>query len=131
MKKIITLFAAWFLLLGMAQAQDVYFSGNGNGTGKIWKNNTLIYSISDTTGIVINDMKVANDSTIFSAGYNYSDFRGHIWLNDSLLFTTDNTTLERLVIGTNGWTAAGGNKVWQNDSLLYAYPMDTAIVSNI
>ena len=76
-------------------------------------------------------MKVANDSTIFSAGYNYSDFRGHIWLNDSLLFTTDNTTLERLVIGTNGWTAAGGNKVWQNDSLLYAYPMDTAIVSNI
>ena len=115
----------------LPQDQDVYFAGNGDGIGKIWKNNTLIYSISDTAAVVINDMKVANDSTIYSACYNYSDFRGHVWLNDSLLFTTDDPTLERIVIGTNGWTAAGGNKVWQNDSLLYAYPMDTALVSNI
>ena len=131
MKKIITLFAALFLFLGMAQAQNVYFSGNSNGIGKIWKNDTLVYSISDTANVILNDMKVANDSTIYSAGYNYSDFRGHVWMNDSVLFTTDDPTLERIVIDTNGWTAAGGNKVWQNDSLLYEYPMDTAIVSNI
>lgn len=131
MKKAITLFATLFFALGFTFAQDVYFSGNSNGIGKIWKNDTLVYSISDTATVILNDMKVANDSTIYSAGYNYSDFRGHVWMNDSVLFTTDDPTLERIVIDTNGWTAAGGNKVWQNDSLLYEYPMDTAIVSNI
>lgn len=131
MKKAITLFIALFFAIGWASAQDVYFCGNGNSIGKIWKNDTLVYSISDTAAVMLYDMKVANDNTIYSAGYNYSDFRGHVWLNDSLLFTTDDPTLERIVIGNNGWTAAGGNKVWQNDSLLYEYPMDTAIVSNI
>ena len=69
MKKITTLFTALFLLVGLAHGQDVYFSGNGNGTGKIWKNNTLVCSISDTAAVIINDMKVANDSTFFNAGY--------------------------------------------------------------
>ena len=126
MKKITTLLAALFLLVGLAHAQDVYFSGNDNGTGKIWKNNTLVYSISDTASVIINDMKVANDSTIYSAGYSYSDFRGHVWTNDSVLFTTDYTTfIERMVLGSNGWTAAGGNTVWQNGETLYEYTIDS------
>ena len=117
---------------GLANAQDVYFSGNGNGTGKIWRNNTLVYSISDTTAVSLVDMKVANDSTIFSAGRTFSDLQSHIWVNDSVVFTAeDNDEISRIVIDDNGWTAAGGNKVWQNDSLLYAYPMDTAIISNL
>lgn len=117
---------------GMAHAQDVYFTGNGNGTGKIWKNNTLVYSISDTTAVSLVDMKVANDSTIFSAGRTFSDLQSHIWVNDSVVFTAENNDeISRIVIDANGWTAAGGNKVWQNDSLLYAYPMDTAIISNL
>ena len=120
------------MALGMAQAQDVYFSGNGNNMGKIWKNNTLVYSISDTVGVIINDMKVANDSTIYSAGYSYSDFRGHLWMNDSVLFTTDYTTfLERILLDSNGWTAAGGNTVWQNGEILYEYSIDTNTVCNL
>ena len=110
----------------LSQDQDVYFAGNGDGIGKIWKNNTLVYSISDTAGIVINDMKVANDSTIFSAGYSYSDFRGHVWTNDSVLFTTDYTAfIKRIVLDSNGWTAAGGNTVWQNGETLYDYTIDS------
>ena len=106
MKKITAFLVALFFCLGMANAQDVYFSGNGDGTGKIWKNNALIYSISDTTGIVINDMKVANDSTIFSAGRTFSDLQSHVWLNDSVVFSTDSPALKRIVIGSNGWMAS-------------------------
>ena len=88
----------------MAQAQDVYFSGNGNGIGKIWKNNTLLYSIADTSAVMINDMKVADDNTIYSAGYNYSNYRGHVWLNDSVIFTTNYTTfIERIALDSNGY----------------------------
>ena len=87
MKKAFTLFAALFLALGIVTAQDVYFSGNGNGTGKIWKNNTLIYSMSDTTGVIMTDMKVANDSTLYSAGRTFSDTQSHVWMNDSVVFT--------------------------------------------
>lgn len=126
MKKITAFLVSLFVCLGIAQAQDVYFTGNGDGIGKIWKNNTLVYSISDTAGIVINDMKVANDSTIFSAGYSYSDFRGHVWTNDSVLFTTDYTAfIKRIVLDSNGWTAAGGNTVWQNGETLYEYTIDS------
>ena len=132
MKKITTLFAALFLFLGMAQAQDVYFSGNGNGIGKIWKNNTLLYSIADTSAVMINDMKVADDNTIYSAGYNYSNYRGHVWLNDSVLFTTDATTfIERMMLNDNGWTAVGDNKVWQNGEILYEYSIDSSTVCNL
>ena len=120
------------MAMGMAQAQDVYFCGNGNNTGKIWKNDTLIYSISDTTMVMLTDMKVANDSTIYSAGYNYSNFRGHVWLNDSVLFMTDTPTfIERMMLNDNGWTAVGENKVWQNGEILYEYSIDSNTVCNL
>ena len=118
--------------MGMAQAQDVYFCGNGNNIGKIWKNDTLIYSISDTAMVMLTDMKVANDSTIYSAGYNYSNFRGHVWLNDSVLFMTDTPTfIERMMLNDNGWTAVGENKVWQNGEILYEYSIDSNTVCNL
>lgn len=120
------------MAMGMAQAQDVYFCGNGNNTGKIWKNDTLIYSISDTAMVMLTDMKVANDSTIYSAGYNYSNFRGHVWLNDSVLFMTDTPTfIERMMLNDNGWTAVGENKVWQNGEILYEYSIDSNTVCNL
>ena len=132
MKKITTLLAALFLYLGMTQAQDVYFSGNGNGMGKIWKNNTLLYNIADTSAVMINDMKVANDNTIYSAGYNYSNYRGHVWLNDSVLFTTDTQSIiERIMLNDEGWTAVGENKVWQNGEILYEYSIDSSTVCNL
>lgn len=122
MKKAFTLFATLFLALGIASAQDVYFSGNGNGTGKIWKDNTLIYSMSDTTGVIMTDMKVANDSTIFSAGRTFSDLQSHVWINDSIIFTAaDSSEITCLALDANGWTAAGGDKVWQNGDILFDY----------
>ena len=132
MKKITTILAALFLVMGMVKAQDVYFSGNDNGTGKVWKNNTLIYSISDTTDINLADMKVDAEGTVYSVGHTYSDQRGHVWLNDSVLFTADtNTVFSRLVLNSDGWTAAGGNQVWQNGELLYAYAIDSLTTCNI
>ena len=120
------------LTIGMAHAQDIYFCGNGNNIGKIWKNDTLVYSISDTAMVMLTDMKVANDSTIYSAGYNYSNYRGHVWLNDSVLFMTDTQTfIERIMLNDNGWTAAGENKVWQNGEILYEYSIDSNTVCNL
>jgi len=114
------------------QSQDVYFAGNGDNLGKIWKNNDLIYSISDPVAVNMADMKVANDSTIFSVGRTFSDLQSHVWLNDSVLFTADtSSTIERIIVNGNDWTAAGGNKIWQNGTLLYEYPSDTSTVSNI
>ncbi len=132
MKKAFILFATLFLALGWASAQDVYFAGNNNGTGKIWKNNTLVYSLSDTADIILSDMKVANDSSIYSTGYSYSDFRGHVWMNDTVLFTTDSSAyMSRIVLDANGWTAAGDNMVWQNGEVLYTYPIDSTTLCNI
>ena len=126
MKKILILITALVCLCGIVRAQDIYFSGNGENMGKIWKNNTLVYSISDTSAVIINNMKVVNDSTFYSVGYNYADFRGHVWMNDSCIFTTDDaTSIERIIIDANGWTAAGGNKVWQNGEILYEYTIDS------
>ena len=114
------------------QPQDVYFAGNGNNEGKIWKNDTLIYSIPDTVAVNIADMKVANDSTFFSVGRTFSDLQSHVWMNDTIVFTAENNDdISRIVLDANGWTAAGGNKVWQNGTLLYEYPSDTITVSNI
>ena len=122
MKKAFTLFAALFLALGIASAQDVYFSGDGNGTGNIWKNNTLIYSMSDATGVNMTDMKVANDGTIYSAGRALSDSQSHVWMNDSVVFTAaDNYEISSLALDANGWTAAGGDKVWRNGVTLFDY----------
>ena len=128
MKKTFTLFAALFFAFGIASAQDVYFSGHGANTGKIWKNNTLVYSMSDTTGIIMTDMKVANDSTIFSAGRTFSDLQSHVWMNDSIVFTAaDSYVISCLAIDANGWTAAGGDKVWQNGEILYEYSIEIKI----
>ena len=128
MKRISIILAALFLFLGAAQAQDVYFAGNGNDMGKIWKNNTLIYSISDTSAVIINDMKLANDSLIYSTGYSYADFRGHVWMNDSAVFTTDSSTiLSRLSLNADGWTTIGDNMVWQYGEILYEYTIDSAM----
>lgn len=131
MKKISTLFAALFLFFGMAQAQDVYFAGNGNGSGKIWKNNTLVYSISDTLGIHLGDLQIANDSTIFTAGHAFDTAitQGRLWLNDSCIFAdSSNSVIKRLLLDGNGWTATGfvtnatahnNAAVWQNGNALY------------
>ena len=70
MKKVFTLFVTTLFMLGFANAQDVYYSGNGNGIGKIWKNNTLLYSIADTANVNLFDMKVNDDGSLYSAGYN-------------------------------------------------------------
>lgn len=132
MKKISTLLTALFLCFGIVQAQDVYFAGNSDGMGKIWKNNNLIYSIPDTVGINLADMKVSNDSTLFYVGRTFSDLQSHIWMNDSVIFTADdNSEISRITLDVNGWTAAGGNKVWQNGEILYAYTIDSTTVSNI
>ena len=127
MKKTFTLFVTLLFMLGFANAQDVYYSGNGNGIGKIWKNNTLLYSIADTANVNLFDMKVNDDGSLYSAGYNYADLRGHVWMNDSILFTTNATTsVERIILNADGWTAAGGNTVWQNGEILYEYTIDSA-----
>ena len=132
MKKAFILFAAMFLALGWASAQDIYFAGNNDGTGKIWKNNTPVYSLSDTANILLSDMRVADDSTFFSAGYNYTDLRGHVWMNDSVIFTTDSSILmSRIILDDEGWMASGGNTIWQNGEVLYAYPTDSTTSCNI
>ena len=132
MKKAVTLLISLFFAIGLSSAQNVYFSGNGNGLGKIWKNNTLVYSISDTVGVVINDMKVANDSTIYHAGRTFSNLQSHVWLNDSVVFTADGDYLiSSLALDGNGWMAAGDNKVWQNGETLYEYIIDSTVSCGI
>ena len=134
MKKLTTLFAALFLCLGLAQAQDVFYSGNGNGTGKIWKNDSLLYNLTDSINVQLKALQVAEDGTTYGAGYAFDSvgIQGRIWMNDSCVFAGDtNTYFDHLVLTANGWTAAGGNKVWQNGTLLFEYPLDTATVSNI
>ena len=135
MKKTALLIASLLLCFGFVQAQDVYFSGNHNGTGKIWKNNTLVYSISDTVPVHLSTMLMAPDSSVYTAGYSHDttfDFvQGRLWLNDSLVFNAgSNTAINSLILNENGWTAAGVGEnewenvtglVWQNGAMLYAY----------
>lgn len=120
MKKLTTIFAALFLCLGMAQAQDVYYSGNS----KIWKNDSLLYNLTDSINIQLKALQVAEDGTTYGAGYAFdtAGIQGRIWMNDSCVFTADtNTYFDHLVLTANGWTAAGFNNVWQNGELLYSY----------
>lgn len=120
MKKLTTIFAALFLCLGMAQAQDVYYSGNS----KIWKNDSLLYNLTDSINIQLKALQVAEDGTTYGAGYTFdtAGIQGRIWMNDSCVFTGDtNTYFDHLVLTANGWTAAGFNNVWQNGELLYSY----------
>ena len=135
MKKAYTLLISLFLALGVAKGQDVYFAGNSNGIGKIWKNDSLVIGLSDSLLIDMKSMQVGSDSSIFSVGMvhdsAYSFVFGRVWLNDSVVFAADtNTVVNALVLNGNGWTAAGigenewggvAGLMWQNGELVYAY----------
>ena len=134
MKRITTLLALLSLSFGMAQAQNVFFAGQYGDTAKILKNNTLIYSISDTIGIHVAAMHVANDSTVFTAGHSFSTAfsQGRVWQNDACIFVGDtNTSITKMLFNGNDWIAAGGNIVWQNGTMLHSYFIDSAAVCNI
>lgn len=127
MKKITTLFAALFLCLGLAQAQDVYVSGNHFTTGKVLKNNTLLYSITDSLDIQLRGLQVAEDGTVFGAGsaFNSDGVYGRVWMNDSCVFVSDNGTyFDHIALNGNDWIVAGFNNIWQNGELLYSYNHD-------
>ena len=124
MKNITSLLSALFLVIGLAQAQDVYVSGNHNNVGKVLKNNTLLYSIADSTTIQLKGIQVADDGTVYGAGYAFggSSIQGHLWANDSCIFVSDtNTYFDHIVINDNNWTVAGFNNIWQNGEPLYSY----------
>lgn len=127
MKKITTLFAALFLCLGLAQAQDVYVSGNHFTTGKVLKNNTLLYSITDSLDIQLRGIQVAEDGTVYGAGsaFNSDGVYGRVWMNDSCVFVSDNGTyFDHIALNGNDWIVAGFNNIWQNGELLYSYDHD-------
>ena len=124
MKKVTLLITALLLTMGFAQAQDVYVSGNHFTTGKVFKNNTLLYSIADSLDLQLKGIQVAEDGTVYGAGYAYNDtvLHGCVWMNDSCIFTADtNTYFDHIALNGNDWTVAGGNNVWQNGELLYSY----------
>jgi len=124
MKKLTLLITALLLAIGFVQAQDVYISGNHFTTGQVYKNNTLLYSITDSIDIQLKGIQVAEDGTIYGAGYAYNDtvLHGCVWRNDSCIFTADtNTYFDHIALNGNDWTVAGGNNVWQNGELLYSY----------
>jgi hypothetical protein len=110
--------------MSVAQAQDVYVAGNHFTTGKVYKNNTLLYSITDSLDIQLKGIQVAEDGTVYGAGYAYNDtvLHGCVWMNDSCIFTADtNTYFDHIALNGNDWTVAGFNNVWQNGELLYSY----------
>ena len=124
MKKVTLFITALLLTMGFVQAQDVYISGNHFTTGKVYKNNTLLYSITDSIDIQLKGIRVAEDGTVYGAGYAYNDtvLLGCVWMNDSCIFTADtNTYFDHIALNGNDWTVAGGNNVWQNGELLYSY----------
>ena len=124
MKKVALLITAFLLTMGFVQAQDVYISGNHFTTGQVYKNNTLLYSITDSLDIQLKGIQVAEDGTVYGAGYAYNDtvLHGCVWMNDSCIFTADtNTYFDHIALNGNNWTVAGGNNVWQNGELLYSY----------
>jgi hypothetical protein len=124
MKKVALLITALLLTIGFVQAQDIYVSGNHFTTGKVLKNNMLLYSITDSIDIQLKGIQVAEDGTVYGAGYAYNgtEIRGKVWMNDSCLFTADTSTyFNHIVLNGNDWTVACGNNVWQNGELLYSY----------
>lgn len=140
MRKLFLLSTLLLMCFGVAQAQNVYFSGQSGNTAIIWKNDSLIHSLSnDSLFVKVNALQVVDDSTIYSAGYlhdtSFSFVKGYLWLNDSILFLSDSSTcFNNLIVNGNGWTVAGIGEneweqvtglVWQNDSLLYAYSDST------
>lgn len=135
MKRLSLLITALLLFMGMAQAQDIYYSGNSNGTGKIWKNGSLVQSISDTLVVNLAALQVFPDGTIYTAGHVNDSFdnyiQGRVWLNDSVVFDAGPLSAIRTMTVNDGvWTAAGitDNEwdnvtgfVWQNGETLYSY----------
>ena len=106
------------------QPQDVYVAGNHFNTGKVLKNNILLYSITDSIDIQLQGIQVTEDGTVYGAGYAYNDtvLLGCVWMNDSCIFTADtNTYFDHIALNGNDWTVAGFNNVWQNSELLYSY----------
>lgn len=127
MKKIITLFTTLFLLIGFAQAQDVYVAGNHFTTGKVLKNNTLLYSLTDSLDIQLRGIQVAEDGIVYGAGsaFNSDGVYGRVWMNDSCVFVSDNGTyFDHIALNGNDWIVAGFNNIWQNGELLYSYNHD-------
>ena len=127
MKKILTLFTTLFLLIGIAQAQDVYVAGNHFTTGKVLKNNTLLYSLTDSLDIQLRGIQVAEDGTVYGAGsaFNSDGVYGRVWMNDSCVFVSDNGTyFDHIALNGNDWIVAGFNNIWQNGELLYSYDHD-------
>ena len=137
MKKAITLFIALFFAIGWASAQDVYFCGSSNNTGKIWKNNTLLYSLTDSLSITPQAMQIVSDGTVYCAGYVHDTAytQGYIWLNDSIVFSAgDNSIINNLIVNGEDWIASGYNQnewnlpqgvVWHNGEVLHAYSDST------
>lgn len=135
MKRNFLLILAFLLTMGFAHAQDIYFAGNSYGTGKIWKNNTLVQSISDTMFVHLATMQVLPDGTIYTAGHVHDTFdnyiQGRIWLNDSVVFDAGPfSAINAMTVNDGIWTAAGiaDNEwenvtgfVWQNGETLYSY----------
>ena len=127
MKKILTLFTTLFLLIGIAQAQDVYVAGNHFTTGKVLKNNTLLYNLTDSLDIQLRGIQVAEDGTVYGAGsaFNSDGVYGRVWMNDSCVFVSDNGTyFDLIALNGNDWIVAGFNNIWQNGELLYSYDHD-------
>ena len=114
MKKLTLILFVLLMATGLANAQDVYVSGNHFTTGKVYKNNTLLYSITDSLDIQLKGIRVAEDGTIYGAGYAYNDtvLHGCVWMNDSCIFTADTSTyFDHIALHGNDWTVAGGNNV--------------------
>lgn len=127
MKKAFILITALVCLCGFAQAQDVYVSGNHFTTGKVLKNNTLLYSLTDSLDIQLRGIQVAEDGTVYGAGsaHNTNGVYGRVWMNDSCVFVSDNGTyFDHIALNGNDWIVAGFNNVWQNGELLYSYNHD-------
>ena len=128
------------MAMGLLHAQDVYFSGNHNGTGKIWKNDSIVHTISDSLNVTLNALQVKPDGTVYSAGC-ISDMEqsiGRLWENESVLFTVgEHAFINNLILNGNDWTAAGIEQnewginkgvVWNNGDILYAF--NDSIVPN-
>ncbi len=132
MKKTFALITLLLIGLGIARAQNVYFAGQSGDTAQVWKDNTLVFSLSDTLSLHLDDMRLANDSTFYLAGH-VSDTaftQGRVWLNDSCVFAGNpNSVVNKLHLGEDSWMASGYSTnatgyinaaVWQNGILTYS-----------
>ncbi|MBR5911802.1 MAG: T9SS type A sorting domain-containing protein [Bacteroidales bacterium] len=132
MKKTFALITLLLIGLGIARAQNVYFAGQSGDTAQVWKDNTLVFSLSDTLSLHLDDMRLANDSTFYLAGHvSDSAFtQGRVWLNDSCVFAGNpNSVVNKLHLGEDSWMASGYSTnatgyinaaVWQNGILTYS-----------